>query len=52
MARGHWRNWDEVECPKCNARFYRKYVKGNKCPACGTKLIKREVSNESSTNFE
>lgn len=39
MARGNWRNWEEVECPKCHARLYKKYMKRyKKCLVCGEEL--------------
>lgn len=42
MARGNWRNWEEVECPKCKNRMYKKYVKNNKCSICGEKMKEEE----------
>jgi len=38
MAKGYWRNWDLIECPRCGCRVYKKYLIGDRCPACGEKL--------------
>ena len=40
MAKGYWRNWDEIECsgPKCKNVIYKKDAtkRGDKyyCPMC------------------
>lgn len=58
-ARGYWRDWTELSCPKCSWRSYRKPVKKTqpeilktmKCPECGAKLELRESLEESSIDF-
>lgn len=38
MAKGYWRNWDEIKCHKCEHLIYEKYAKKIKnkyyCPMC------------------
>ena len=44
MARGNWRNWEEINCsgPKCKNVAYKKYaiLKNGKyyCPSCMKKI--------------
>jgi len=43
-ARGHWRNWEEIQCLKCFWRDYKKNFAKRKesipkiCPKCGAEL--------------
>lgn len=41
MAKGYWRNWEEVKCDKCNTIQYLKDVRRNKnkCLKCGAKMF-------------
>lgn len=47
MARGNWRNWDAVVCPRNISHFraYKKYTKKKGCPVCGASLV-QERRNE------
>lgn len=31
MAKGYWRNWEEINCPKCGIRIYKKDLKKHIC---------------------
>lgn len=59
-ARGYWRDWTRLVCPKCSWQTYRKTLRSSdpekilktmECPECGTKLEIRESLEESSIDF-
>lgn len=31
MAKGYWRNWEEMSCPDCGQRIYKKDLKNHIC---------------------